>query len=54
MVAAGIAKIKSLIDLKANVNSNIADIAGPKVVRTQVLDNRGRECGDFALPRKQH
>jgi len=54
MVADGAGKIKGLINLKANVNPNVADITTPKVVRAQVLDNRGRERSDFSLLCEQH
>jgi hypothetical protein len=54
MVAAGAGKIKGLINLKANVNPDVADITTPKVVHAEVLDNGRRECGDFASLREQH
>jgi hypothetical protein len=54
MVAAGAGKIKGLINLKANVDPDVADITTPKVVHAQVLVNRGRERGNFSLLCEQH
>src|SRR5205814_8186891 len=54
MVAVGARKTKGAVGLKTNVDANVADIASPKVLRAEVIDNGGRECGHFSLLPQQH